>query len=163
RINAQTLTVVRAGGDGTFGDGNEVAVPIDPTSIKVQPLGTAGGAETISFSTVPGALANDLYRVTLGGGTTPSTDIAGNTFAGGAFVYNFIIFEPTLTNVIFVDASNTFGFQANGSRSNPFPTITQGLAAANSGDIVAVLPGVYTENIALKALVRLVSADPTST
>jgi len=38
-----------------------------------------------------------------------------------------------------------------------------GMNAAVQGDVVAVLPGIYNENVSLKSLVRLVSADQSST
>ena len=37
------------------------------------------------------------------------------------------------------------------------------MTAAGAGDVVAVLPGVYTEQVTLKQFVRLLSADPSST
>ena len=47
-----------------------------------------------------------------------------------------------------------------GRRANPFPTIHGGDRRRGAGDIVAVLPGVYTENITLKSLVRLAVGRP---
>jgi len=47
-------------------------------------------------------------------------------------------------NIIYVDASAPAG--GNGTQSNPFQTITQGIAAVcQNGDIVQVMPGTYTE------------------
>ncbi len=37
------------------------------------------------------------------------------------------------------------------------------MAAATAGDVVAVLPGVYTENVTLKQFVRLFSVSASST
>src|SRR5262249_36964722 len=45
----------------------------------------------------------------------------------------------------------------------PFGTISAAMQAAAAGDVVAVLPGVYSETVTLKQLVRLLSADPSST
>ncbi len=53
--------------------------------------------------------------------------------------------------------------QPEGDRANPFPTITDALAAATVGDRIEVLPGVYTENVTLQPFVSIVSADPSST
>ena len=50
-----------------------------------------------------------------------------------------------------------------GTRENPYPTIGAAMTAAAAGDVVAVLPGVYTEQVTLKQFVRLLSAAPSST
>src|SRR5262249_7662088 len=50
-----------------------------------------------------------------------------------------------------------------GSRANPFSTIQAGINAAAAGDMVGVLPGVYTEAITLKPFVRVFSAATSST
>src|SRR5262249_2840767 len=117
-------------------------------------------------------LANDQYALTIKGtGANPVTDIAGNPLNGasgtGGVDFNtvYIVFSPSSSHSIFVGVP---GFITNpgatqGSRANPFTTIAAGLAAAVQGDTVAVLPGVYNENIALKSLVKLVSADAAST
>src|SRR5207302_1213708 len=44
-----------------------------------------------------------------------------------------------------------------------YPTISAAVAAATAGDVIPVLPGVYTEKVNLKQFVRLYSADPSST
>ncbi|SIO62070.1 Subtilase family protein [Singulisphaera sp. GP187] len=171
-LNVNTLLVTAAGPDQVFGTPDDISVPIDYSTIGITPLKTGGkGAERITF-TLSGALANDLYRVTLKGtGSGPITDIAGNplggsTGIGGAdLTYNYVVFNPTASHSIFVGAGNyvTNPGATPGSRENPFATITLGMAAAVQGDVVAVLPGIYTENVTLKSLVRLVSANTTST
>lgn len=172
-VSTNSIKVVRAGGDGVFGNANDVPVAIDPTSIVLDNLHTASGAEILRFN-VTGATASDVYRVTVSGSAGGVTDVAGNLLdgegngfpsgdgtPGGDFNLNFIVFNPASSRNLFV--SQGAAATGTGARSSPFPTITAALAAALPGDTVAVLPGVYTESIALKSLVRLTSADATST
>ncbi len=184
-ITANSIKVVRSGGDGIFGNGNDVALTIDPASLVFHYLHTSYGAETVTFNVVPTpgtTLANDVYSVLiLGTGASPVTDIAGNALdgqfngsfptgtghPGSDFNPNFVVFDPNLVHKIYVGTPFrnpiTDPTATKGSRANPFPTITTGIAAANTGDIVAVLPGAYTESITLKSLVSLFSADVSST
>lgn len=46
---------------------------------------------------------------------------------------------------IYVDAANNSGIE-NGSKQNPFNTVTEGINAANSGDSVYIFAGYYPEN-----------------
>jgi parallel beta-helix repeat protein len=46
--------------------------------------------------------------------------------------------------VIFVDAANGSDTQGDGSRSNPFKTITYAISRAPAGSIIQLLPGVYS-------------------
>jgi len=46
--------------------------------------------------------------------------------------------------VIFVDAANGSDTQGDGSRSNPFKTITYAISRASAGSIIQLLPGVYS-------------------
>ena len=179
-LNTNTLLVNRAGPDGVLGTKDDVNVPINVASITTTYLGgTRLGPEKISFQ-VSGSLPNDLYAVTIkGAGSTPVTDIAGNALAG-AYNGTFPTGQNGVAGVDFnqvyaVFASANINFHwvgpasfitdpaaAAGSRTNPFPTIKQGLASASVGDVVGVLPGVYTEVVALKPYVRLISADPSA-
>ncbi|MBX6312577.1 MAG: hypothetical protein IRY99_06610, partial [Isosphaeraceae bacterium] len=173
------LSARGAGPDGIFGTGDDIplAISFDPAT-GIQYLDTPSGGpgrEIIHFN-INGVTTNGLYQVRLSG-TSPNaaTDIAGNSLdgefsgvfpsgngvPGGDFNLTFVVYSPTLARRIFVGPSTSFS--PDGSRANPFPTIMQGLAAANVGDTVAVLPGVYTESVTLKSLVRLVSVDPAST
>ena len=72
---------------------------------------------------------------------------------------------PTSITVVFVGPASfvTDPTQPEGDRANPFPTITDALAAATVGERIEVLPGVYTENVTLQPFVSIVSADPRST
>ena len=166
-FNTQTITVTRAGGDGIFGNGNDVTVAIDPASLVIQNLFSPTGSEILKFN-VAGATTSDVYRVAFAGdGGTVLTDVAGNALdgdgngtPGGNAALDFLVFNPVTARVIYV--SKTPGVTPDGSRGNTYGTIASAIAVAQPGDTVAVLPGVYTESIALKSLVRVVSAANTS-
>ncbi|MFI5457180.1 MAG: Ig-like domain-containing protein [Isosphaerales bacterium] len=152
-------TVINAGPDGILGTKDDVKIPINAGSIKLTLLdkGKGGqGAEEISFST-SGALTNNLYQITL-----PALDIAGNVTTA---TEQFVVDVPSLAQNFFVGGpqyvSNPLALI--GSRENPYPTISKAITAATPGDVVAVLPGVYTEQVTLKQFVRVLSADPSST
>jgi hypothetical protein len=176
-LNSSSIRVVRSGGDDVFGNGNDVPLAIG-SSITVTPLlGTASGEEIVTF-TIQNATVNDFYQVTLfGTGSNAITDIAGNaldgkfngTFPTGTgtpgsdFNLDFIVFSPAFSHMLFVGQTVTNAAAKPGDRTNPFPTITAGINAANPGDVIAVLPGVYREQVKLKSLVRVLSADNAST
>jgi hypothetical protein len=109
-VDATTFLVERSGGDGSFGDGNEVAiVPVSVTVPLANPM-----TAVFDMSTTP--TVNDSYRVTLVG-TGPATiqDLDNNSLdgeflgtfpsgdgtAGGNFVADFEVagIEPTLTSI----------------------------------------------------------------
>ncbi len=169
-LNTNNITVMRSGGDGIFGNGNDVQLLVDPTSISEQYLGNAAGGVILHF-TIQGVSVNDSYQVTLNGAAGGLADLAGNTLNGGSYTLKFLVLNNANSHTIFVgpNAAATAGTTTpDGSRANPYPTITGGLAVANIGDTVAVLSGttsanVYTESINLKSLVRVVSANPSST
>ncbi len=166
-FTAASIQVINAGPDGVLGTADDVTIPVNPTSINVTYLdvGTGGkGAEQITFST-EGTLTNNLYQVTLlNTGADAVRDIAGNTLATPASV-QFVVDVPALQKNLFVGATSyvTNPNAPLGDRTNPYPTIGAGIAAAVPGDVVAVLPGVYTEQVTLKPLIKLYSADPSST
>jgi hypothetical protein len=115
-INSETFTLVASGGDGSFGDGNEVAVT--PASVSLSMINPR--LATMDLDGVSGS--EDQYRVTLRGsganfvmsvdglaldgefgGTFPSGDGA----EGGDFVAGFSIegLQPTLDSI----QANVFG------------------------------------------------------
>jgi mono/diheme cytochrome c family protein len=109
-VDATTFLVERSGGDGTFGDGNEVAIPA--ASITVP----AANPTSAVFDLTGAPQVDDTYRVTLrGAGATVILDLGGNaldgefggTFpsgngtAGGDFVAEFTVasVQPTLASI----------------------------------------------------------------
>ena len=165
-LNAASITVTGPTG---------APVAIDPASITVTPIKIAGdikGPERISFN-VTGATINGSYAVSLGvSGATAVTDFAGNPLvSAGNFTIPFVVLNPANSRILFVDGTIVTPTPVagqpvvtpTGTRLDPFPTITQALAAARIGDTVAVLPAVYGETVTLKNLVKVVSADRTST
>ena len=109
-VDQTTFLIERSGGDGTFGDGNEIA--ITPVSVTV-PLANPMTA-VFDMSTSP--MANDTYRVTLvGTGAATIQDLDANSLdgefagtfpsgdgtAGGNFVASFVVdgIQPTLTSI----------------------------------------------------------------
>ncbi|MEO8464457.1 MAG: Ig-like domain-containing protein [Gammaproteobacteria bacterium] len=109
-VDATTVLVQRSGGDGTFGDGNEVT--ITPVSVTVP----AGNTKTIVVDISTAPPIEDDYRITLvGTGATMIRDLGGNAldgeFAGafpsgdstqgGNFVATFTVegIQPTLQSI----------------------------------------------------------------
>ena len=170
-LNSSTIQVISAGPDGILGTADDVAIPLTNVSFNVTPLKNGRlGPEQISF-TLPAGLTNNLYEVTLDGAGTPAiTDIAGNPLngsgtAGSNFTWQFVIDNPGASHIVFAGPASdiTSTTAALGTRENPFPMIGEAIAAAGIGDFVAVLPGVYSENVTLKSLVRVLSASLSST
>ncbi len=166
-LTAASIQVINAGPDGILGTADDVTVPINPSSFQTTLLdkGTGGaGAEQITFTT-QGTLTNNLYQITLV--NTPANgirDIAGNVITNPVSV-QFLVDVPSLAQNLFVGGSNyvTNSTLPVGDRNNPYPTISAAMTAATAGDVVAVLPGVYTEQVTLKQFVKLYSAATTST
>jgi len=170
-LNSNTIQVISAGPDGVLGTADDVSIPLTGVSFGVTPLKNGRlGPEQISF-TLPSNLTNDLYEVVLDGAGTPAiTDIAGNPLngsgtAGSNFTWQFVIDNSAAVGIVFAGPASdvTSMAAAPGTRENPFPTIDQAIAAAGVGDFVAVLPGVYSENVTLKSLIRVLSASLSST
>jgi hypothetical protein len=162
-FTAASIQLVSAGPDGVLGTADDVPIPINPNSITVSYLdfGTGGkGREQITFAS-NGSLTNNLYQATLlTSGPEYVRDIAGNKLANPVSV-QFVIDVGALQKNLFVGPNTNP--KPTGSRNNPYPTISAAMSAAVPGDVVAVLPGVYTEQVKLKPLVKLFSADPSST
>ncbi|HEX5047969.1 MAG TPA: Ig-like domain-containing protein [Gammaproteobacteria bacterium] len=108
-VDATTFTLVRSGGDGVFGNGNDVAVVAAGVTVPLANPATA----TMSLAGVASAI--DTYRVTLAGaGAVTIRDLAnnvldgelggafpsGNGAAGGDFVAQFSVgVQPTLLSI----------------------------------------------------------------
>jgi mono/diheme cytochrome c family protein len=99
-VDATTFKLERSGGDGVFGNGNDVT--ITPASVTVPPANT----HTAAMSLAGAASANDTYRITLSGsGAVKILDLSGNALdgeytgtlpsgngtAGGDFVATFTV------------------------------------------------------------------------
>ena len=163
-FGASSIALISAGPDGILGTPDDVSIPINPSSIVFTLLdkGTGGpGAEEISF-TSQGTLTNNLYEVELlNTGTDAVRDIAGNLLAAPP-QQQFAVAVPSLAQNLFVEAGAS-ATGATGTVENPYPTISAAMAVAVAGDVVAVLPGVYQEQVTMKQFVRLLSASPSST
>jgi hypothetical protein len=109
-VDSTTVLIQRSGGDGTFGDGNEVT--ITPVSVTVP----AANTKTIVVDISAAPPTEDVYRVTLvGTGATMIRDLSGNALdgefsgafpsgnstQGGNFVAKFTVagIQPTLQSI----------------------------------------------------------------
>lgn len=171
-INSSTIRALRAGPDGQLGTTDDQ--PLTVSNIST-PQVLPSGQQVVRFS-IQGVSVNDVYRVVVSG-TTPNalTDVAGNPTdgeftgvfpsgnltAGGDFNLDFVVFSPGFSRLVFVDDNST-AVTPTGRRNAPYPTVNAAIAAAGIGDIVAVLPGTYSEAVALRSYIRVFSADPTS-
>jgi mono/diheme cytochrome c family protein len=125
-VDATTFLIERSGGDGTFGDGNEVS--ITPVSVTV-PLANPMTAVFDMSTSIP---VNDTYQVTLvGTGAATIQDLGGNSLdgeysgsfpsgnavAGGNFLAKFIVdgIQPTLTSI----QDNVFTPTCSGCHTGP--------------------------------------------
>ncbi|UCE08206.1 MAG: right-handed parallel beta-helix repeat-containing protein, partial [bacterium] len=70
------------------------------------------------------------------------SQIAIKELTHGVFVVNYL---STSENMIYVNETNT-GFE-DGSQSNPYNTINEGIIHANDGDTVVVCGGIYHEKV----------------
>ena len=152
--------LISAGPDGILGTADDVTIPINPNSISVTYLdkGIGGpGAEQISFSSLAGTtLTNDLYEITLlehrhrrrprhrrqpagqPGDRRPSPSTSHpwpRTCSSKR--------EPTPP-------------RPPAAREDPYATIGAAMTAATAGDVIAVLPGVYQEQVTMKQFVQAV-------
>jgi hypothetical protein len=125
-VDATTFLVTRSGGDGTFGDGNEVAIVADSVTVSMM------NPMTATFDMSSTASVNDTYQVTLiGSGGTTIQDLdanaldgefsgafpAGDGTAGGDFIAEFTVdgLQPTLTSI----QDNIFTPICSGCHSGP--------------------------------------------
>jgi hypothetical protein len=78
----------------------------------------------------------------------------------------YVVYSAANQQNLFVGAAASYVTDptaAAGDRTNPYPTISAALAAATAGDVIAVLPGLYTESITLKPFIKIESVATTST
>jgi Bacterial Ig-like domain len=158
-VDATTVLVERSGGDGTFGDGNEVT--ITPVSVTVP----ASNTKTIVVDVSTAPPIEDTYRVTLvGTGPTMIRDLGGNALdgefsgafpsgnatQGGNFVAKFTVagIQPTLQSI----QDNVFTPICSGCHTGPQSGVLPGgmdltSAAHSAGNLINV---ASVENAAFK-------------
>src|SRR5262249_17795979 len=141
-VNANTVTVFRAGPDGVLNTGDDVAIPLTNVAFTFTPLKTGRlGPEQVSF-TLPGGLTNDIYEVLIHGAASPAvTDIGGNPLNGSGAAgtdasVTIVVNNPAAAHIVFAGPASTVTdpTAAQGTRANPFPTINQAIATAGVGD-----------------------------
>ena len=152
-FNAVSIVVINAGPDGILGTADDVTIPIDPNSITVTYLdaGTGGpGAEQITFSSLAGTtLTNNLYQLTLlNTGADAVRDIAGNLLANPV-TQTFAVAVPSLAKTCSSKRGPTPP-RPPAAGKTPYATIGAAMTAATAGDVIAVLPGVYQEQVTMK-------------
>ncbi len=135
-VDSTTFLVVRSGGDGTFGDGNEVAVIPDSVNVPLS------NPRTAVFDMSSAAPVEDVYRITLiGTGAAVIQDLDANALdgeysgsfpsgdgtAGGNFVSEFAVqgVQPSLLSI----QDNVFTPICSGCHSGP--------ASNDAGDLPA--------------------------
>ena len=165
-VNAATFLVERSGGDGTFDDGNDVA--LTAASIAVP----AASTSTAVFDLTGAPHEDDTYRVRLlGGGAGGVLDLAGHaldgefggTFPsgdgteGGDFVATFTVAaaQPTLQDL----QTNVFTPACSGCHTGPTSSVLPaGMDLSSASASYANLVGV--QSIELPAAQRVHAGDP---
>jgi hypothetical protein len=165
-VDATTVIVERSGGDGIFGNGNDVT--ITPVSVTVPAANTK--TIVVDLSTAPPT--EDTYRVTLvGTGPTMIRDLGGNaldgefsgTFPsgngtqGGNFVATFTVagIQPTLQSI----QDNVFTPICSGCHTGPSSgLLPSGMDLTTvTHSATSLINVVSVENPALK---RVLPTDP---
>lgn len=166
-VNTATFLVDRSGGDGTFGDGNEVTVTA--VSIAVPSANTASAV----FDLTGVANAEDTYRVrALGSGASAILDLGGNALdgeyagalpsgdgtAGGDFSVEFLVSAtlPTLQSIQTTVFTPRCAGCHVGPASNALPA---GLDLTNAAASHASLVGVASLEVPSLQRVRVGEPD----
>src|SRR5690606_14327323 len=165
-VNAATFLVERSGGDGTFDDGNDVA--ITAASIAVP----AANTSTAVFDLAGAPHADDTYRVRLlGGGAGGVLDLSGNALdgefsgafpsgdgtEGGDFVATFTVAaaQPMLQDL----QTNVFTPACSGCHTGPTSgVLPAGMDLSSASASYANLVGV--QSLELPAVQRVQAGDP---
>ena len=168
-VNANTFLLDGSGGDGTFADGNEVAIAA--TSITTPAM--APMSATFDLGTT--VLADDTYRVRLlGSGASVILDIDANALdgeysgafpsgdgsAGGDFEATFTVTSPAPTGPTLDDIqAAVFSPTCSGCHSGPTSgTLPAGMNLSTADASFAALVG--TASIQVPALDRVTAGDP---
>lgn len=164
-VNATTFLVDRSGGDGTFEDGNEVAVTA--ASIAVPAANTSSAV----FDLTGAPTEEDTYRVRLLGaaaaniqdhdanpldGEFAGTFPSGDGTAGGDFVatFEFAVTQPTLASI----QANVFSPICAGCHAGATPPA--GLDLSSESVSYAELVGVAATQV--PTLARVQAGDPSA-
>ncbi len=170
-VNANTFLLVGSGGDGVFGDANEVQVTA--TSISVP----ANNPRTAVFDLTGVTLADDTYRVyLLGAGASMILDLdanaldgefsgsfpSGDGVAGGDFRAQFQIVTPVtigptldqIQAVVFTPSCATAGCHTGPAGNNLPAGLDLSSADASFGSLV----GIPSQQEA--AILRVAAGDP---
>jgi hypothetical protein len=167
-VDANTFVIERSGGDGTFGDGNEVLVT--PASVTVP----SANPMTAVLDLTGAPPVEDIYRVRLiGSGTVTIRDLDGNALdgefsgafpsgdgtAGGDFAASFAVsgVQPTLESIqahVFTPTCS-----ASGCHTGPTSgTLPSGMDLSSASASFSSLVGV--SSIEEPALQRVTPGDP---
>ena len=163
-VDTTTFKLERSGGDGVFGNGNDVA--ITPASVTVP----AANQRSAVMSLTGVASQDDTYRITLAGsGATMISDLGGNaldgeyagTFpsgngtAGGDFVATFTVggIQPTLQSI----QDNVFTPICSGCHSGGGAALPGSMNLTSSANSRAAL--VSVASVEVPAIQRVKPSD----
>jgi hypothetical protein len=168
-VTTATFLVDRSGGDGSFAEGNEVAITAASVSVP------AGNPSSAVFSLAGVASVEDTYRVRLiGAGAANILDLGGNALdgefsgafpsgngtAGGDFSARFIVANPPPTLLSL--QTSVFGPRCSGCHTGPTSNNAANLPAAmdlsSAGATFASLVGVAS--LQVPSLQRVQAGDP---
>ncbi len=165
-VNATTFLVERSGGDGTFGDGNEVAIAAASIAVPAANPSTA----VFDLAGVPSEA--DTYRVRLlGGGAGGILDLSGHALDGeftGAFpsgdgteggdfeaTFEIAVPAPTLQEI----QTSVFTPRCSGCHTGPTSNVLPaGMDLSSASASHASLVGVAS--IEVPASLRVAPGDP---
>lgn len=167
-VDLNTFVLEASGGDGTFGDGNEVSIAATSITTSGSPPATA----TFDLSGV--ALSDDTYRVRLlGDGGTVIQDIDGNALdgefsgafpsgdgtAGGDFEATFTLMTSSSGATLDAIQAAVFTPSCSGCHSGPTGnSLPSGMDLSDADASFAALVGVAS--IQQPAIQRVAAGDP---
>jgi len=142
-VTTDTVELLASGGDGSFGDGNEMAM----TPLVLNSTGSSLSIDTGSLA----APVDDVYRLRLlGSGATPITDSFGNVLdgdgnatPGGDFTSTFSVISdmPAIATFTFIqDNVFTPNCTFSGCHSGGSPAMGQNLTAGQAYSNIVNVP-----------------------
>lgn len=166
-VTTGTFVLERSGGDGTFAEGNEVAITAASVSVP------AGSATSAVLSLAGVASVNDTYRVTLRGtGAATIQDLGGNALdgelgatlpsgngaAGGDFVASFRVAaaQPTLSSI----QTAVFGPACASCHRGGGTTLPTSIDMTTAAASYAALVGVASTQV--PSLQRVTAGNPSN-